>query len=307
RVLRVFRRIGPVFHLTLPGGIVIGTTGEHPFFVRDKGWTAAQELRPGDELALMAPGWVKVEGIEDTGRIDTVYNLEVEDDHTYFVGCDEWGFSVWAHNAECVIVRTPEGTYRLAQNTKGFPYHSSNIVGKTVGEVHQAARAKGITSIEDVVRPDRIHASNRVKMGDAGEAMGREYLETNLGYQYVGQLKNNSGHGLDGLFLSKDGKLLIVADMKTSIASNFMLDALQKKGPLEYARIQIQRAQTEFRQWKSVPPGTKEFADTLADLLKKHSGNVEGIIVKIPNSGIDPSAIFHTSWTATASKSKGPK
>ncbi|HEY1191236.1 MAG TPA: hypothetical protein VGE74_26620, partial [Gemmata sp.] len=47
RVLRVFRRIGPVFHLTLPGGIVIGTTGEHPFFVRDKGWTAAQELRPG--------------------------------------------------------------------------------------------------------------------------------------------------------------------------------------------------------------------------------------------------------------------
>ena len=27
-----------------------------------------------------------------------MYNVEVEEFHTYFVGCDEWGFSVWAHN-----------------------------------------------------------------------------------------------------------------------------------------------------------------------------------------------------------------
>ncbi|MCI0702167.1 MAG: hypothetical protein L0241_13875, partial [Planctomycetia bacterium] len=33
-----------------------------------------------------------------TSRIETLYNLQVEDHHTYFVGCDEWGFSVWAHN-----------------------------------------------------------------------------------------------------------------------------------------------------------------------------------------------------------------
>ncbi|MCI0560692.1 MAG: hypothetical protein MN733_19580, partial [Nitrososphaera sp.] len=32
---------------------------------------------------------------------ETLYNLQVEDHHTYFVGCDEWGFSVWAHNANC--------------------------------------------------------------------------------------------------------------------------------------------------------------------------------------------------------------
>lgn len=28
----------------------------------------------------------------------TVYNLRVADYHTYFVGCNEWGWSVWAHN-----------------------------------------------------------------------------------------------------------------------------------------------------------------------------------------------------------------
>jgi hypothetical protein len=33
-----------------------------------------------------------------------VYNLRVADWHTYFVGCDEWGFSVWAHNADAVYL-----------------------------------------------------------------------------------------------------------------------------------------------------------------------------------------------------------
>jgi len=47
----------------------------------------------------MGKGWKTVEGIADSGLITTVYNLEIEGDHTYFVGCVEWGFSVWAHNA----------------------------------------------------------------------------------------------------------------------------------------------------------------------------------------------------------------
>jgi hypothetical protein len=61
-------------------------------------WVPAGQLKPGDQIRTM-DGWVTVEAVEDTGRIETVYNLEVEDDHTYFVGTDEWGFSVWAHNA----------------------------------------------------------------------------------------------------------------------------------------------------------------------------------------------------------------
>jgi hypothetical protein len=99
RVLRVFRRSGLRWDLKLPGGIIIGTTAEHPFFAKGKGWTAAHELKPGDQIRLMEPGWVTVEEVEDTGRIETVYNLEVEDDHTYFVG-QGWGWSVWAHNAD---------------------------------------------------------------------------------------------------------------------------------------------------------------------------------------------------------------
>jgi hypothetical protein len=36
----------------------------------------------------------------DTGEYETVYNCRVEGWHTYFVGCDERCFSVWAHNAD---------------------------------------------------------------------------------------------------------------------------------------------------------------------------------------------------------------
>jgi hypothetical protein len=96
-VEEVFVRVGRVFHLHV-GGRLIRTTAEHPFYARGRGWVAAGELRVGDELASHDGQWVAVEDRRDTGEVETVYNLRVADYHTYFVGCDEWGFSVWAHN-----------------------------------------------------------------------------------------------------------------------------------------------------------------------------------------------------------------
>ena len=42
--------------------------------------------------------WVAVEPVEDTGDHETVYNVRVAEWHTYFVGTQEWGFALWAHN-----------------------------------------------------------------------------------------------------------------------------------------------------------------------------------------------------------------
>jgi hypothetical protein len=39
--------------------------------------------------------------VEESGRVTTVYNCRVADFHTYFVGGEDWRFSVWAHNASC--------------------------------------------------------------------------------------------------------------------------------------------------------------------------------------------------------------
>jgi hypothetical protein len=83
------------------GGQVIRSTAEHPFYVEGAGWVACQDLRIGDRLLGADGTTVTVEDLLDTGVYETVYNLRIQDYHTYFVGCDEWGFSVWAHNVDC--------------------------------------------------------------------------------------------------------------------------------------------------------------------------------------------------------------
>jgi hypothetical protein len=99
-VLQTFVRSANIWHL-YAGGKLVRTTGEHPFYVRNKGWTPAQNVQPADELRTDG-GWVRCGEVIDTGRTETVYNLEVEDCHTYFAGDPvTWGWCLWAHNAGC--------------------------------------------------------------------------------------------------------------------------------------------------------------------------------------------------------------
>jgi hypothetical protein len=264
-VEEVFQRVGRIWRLRV-GGRVIETTGEHPHFVaRTMRFEPVSALQVGDLLKTGDRGWVAVEEVCDTGEYDTVYNLSVARHHTYFVGCREWGFGVWAHNA----------------NQKGC------------GVASQGAQSGA---------PSAIHPNNRIPLGNLGEALGKKYLGKK-GYKWVGSLKNNSNQGLDGVYL-KGGKLYIV-DVKTSTASNFHLEKLQKKGPVAYANLQIDRALNEYRQWKAAPSGTKEFATQLRDLLEKYKGKVEGLIVKVPDSGTNPSRIRDTTWTPVTPSTPG--
>lgn len=80
------------------GGEVIQTTPEHPFYVRDKGWTPAGELAIGDELSTHTGAWIAIDDLFDTGETSVVYNFRVAEHATYFVGDADWGFDVWVHN-----------------------------------------------------------------------------------------------------------------------------------------------------------------------------------------------------------------
>jgi hypothetical protein len=97
QVEEVFVNTAPLLALRVRDR-VIKTTAEHPFWVAGRGWVAARELKEGDRFRSHDGQWVALEGIEDTGEEVAVYNLRVADFHTYFVGSEEWGFSVWAHN-----------------------------------------------------------------------------------------------------------------------------------------------------------------------------------------------------------------
>ena len=77
-------------------GETISATPSHPFYVNKFGWTLAGSLRAGDVLVLsngelVTVEWIQHEILESPIK---VYNFEVEDFHTYFVGEN----SVLVHN-----------------------------------------------------------------------------------------------------------------------------------------------------------------------------------------------------------------
>ena len=69
-------------------GEEIITTPSHPFYSPVKGWVDAIELRAGDVLILVNGEYVVVERVqhEILETPVTVYNFQVEDNHTYYVG-----------------------------------------------------------------------------------------------------------------------------------------------------------------------------------------------------------------------------
>jgi hypothetical protein len=118
RVIGHIKRTGfMVLDLTF-GGLTVSTTSGHPFYSLDrKCWVVAERLDVGErllndrgqQLRLEAKGPVR-QGIVE------LYNIEVEQHHTYFVGRDR-GSSVLVHNG--VGGGGPGGCIPLPGNPQG--------------------------------------------------------------------------------------------------------------------------------------------------------------------------------------------
>lgn len=61
------------------------TTANHPFWVEGKGWLEAGQLQKSDRLVLHDGSYASFEKLEYDME-NTVFILEIEDFHTYFVG-----------------------------------------------------------------------------------------------------------------------------------------------------------------------------------------------------------------------------
>lgn len=74
----------------------IGTTAIHPFYT-DSGWVHALDLRAGMDCYLSDGSRLTVRQVEhSSSQPQTVYNLQVANFHTYFVGNQ----GVWVHNKD---------------------------------------------------------------------------------------------------------------------------------------------------------------------------------------------------------------
>ena len=83
-------------HVSMEDGTEINTTENHPFYAEGKGWCAASGLEDGDILHAQDGSAVMVKDVE-ARQLDEavkVYNLEIEEYHTYYVS----GREVLVHN-----------------------------------------------------------------------------------------------------------------------------------------------------------------------------------------------------------------
>ena len=94
------RQVDKLVHITINGEEIV-TTDNHPFYVQGRGFIEAGSLLVGDRLISVNGEDLIVEDycIELTDEPVSVYNFQVEDFHTYFVG----DCAVWVHNAECKV------------------------------------------------------------------------------------------------------------------------------------------------------------------------------------------------------------
>jgi len=147
QVVELIRNYVPLLGLNL-GGRVVRTSAEHPFWVRGRGWTAAHQMMTGDHLLSHEGRWLVLDSVEGGQELATVYNVQVEEYHTYFVGGGLWGFSVWAHNAAC-------NSYYLGQSLKKAGQPNNLVGGQAAHVVPTGAWSRYPATVQDAIQKAR--------------------------------------------------------------------------------------------------------------------------------------------------------
>jgi hypothetical protein len=107
------------------GDQIIESTYNHPFWVEGKGWTFVKDLKVGDLLVQSDGNTLKIDSIELEHKQVTVYNMTVDEFHTYFVS----DLGIWVHNTNCSI-------NNLASNVQNSynQYEKSGWKGNVAGQ-----------------------------------------------------------------------------------------------------------------------------------------------------------------------------
>ena len=116
------RKVDKLVHLTINGEEIV-TTDNHPFYVQGRGFINAGNLLVGDKLISVNGEdlFVEKHRVEELHEPATVYNFQVEDYHTYFVGES----AVWVHNSECKV-STSRRDHILEGEGPNDPGHGPN-------------------------------------------------------------------------------------------------------------------------------------------------------------------------------------
>ena len=134
-------------------------TPEHPLYVQGQGWVEAGSVgigtsivsRAGPALQVTDLSWQKnkAEELASGGGFGgyTVYNLTVEDDHTFFVG--NTGGGTWVHNGCGPFANVTKAYEHFRKRVQGIVMRNGNITGTKVPDMPEFSSYKGYLAADD--------------------------------------------------------------------------------------------------------------------------------------------------------------
>ena len=153
------RQVDKLVHLIISGEEII-TTVDHPFYVQGRGFIQAGNLLVSDRLISAIGEDLLIEdyNIEETEEPVPVYNFQVEDFHTYFVGES----CILVHNADYL----PEKMQKIQERQKAGHEYEKNQ--------HEQLKQKNPTA-EDQIRVKPIDEDGNV-MSKGGNYLDDLYI-----------------------------------------------------------------------------------------------------------------------------------
>ena len=194
KVVNTFiRQTDEIYNVKFENASILETTWNHPFrrlktdgvasLLLDRGqigsmdlseWREARDLKKGDQIYSADGSLLVVESVIIEQREETVYNFEVEDFHTYFVGED----GVWVHNeagcGQISLSATPKSMengikekYNLAgdelkrvSEESAQAYNAANTIAskRALGLISEAEASKQLATIAKGKHPSILDA-----------------------------------------------------------------------------------------------------------------------------------------------------
>ena len=141
-------------------------TPNHPFYADDRAWVQAKDLKILDRFRDETFANMLCGGVKPVAKRETVYNIEVADFHTYFVG--EQG--AWVHNKGNTPVLAV-GNVDLATVTTRTRLAEYEYTNRTTG--------------------------TRADTGRIGEFQAKYAMEAKTGIEFYTEARNASNNGAD--------------------------------------------------------------------------------------------------------------
>jgi hypothetical protein len=133
----------------------------------------------GDHLRSADGRWVVLEGIVGDLEPAPVHNLRVGFHPTYFIGGDDWGFSVWSHNSchgnshatpkpaqgYTILDRSSGDVLKFGETTRGPRRHSKRFLEENNARIEfeppTTKREAYYWQHEQILKYKETHSGNR--------------------------------------------------------------------------------------------------------------------------------------------------